>query len=222
MQMDSPLISQPQGRRFSPPGPNSLLTALPVDLFASVLLLLKIPEIASLCNLVLKQGGADRGRPSVADRAGEDGAKELEEVLDMILIEMKKEGKTNLANLNRSRVRKYLSKYSHLEYSKYYDNINQIIWNLSNIPPLNMSPEVEEQLCMMFEKIQDPFERHRSSNRINFLSYSYVIHKFCQLLGYTQYLSYFTLLKSKDKLHEQDKIWKKICDDLDWKYNPSR
>jgi hypothetical protein len=145
-----------------------------------------------------------------------------QEVLDMILIEMKKEGKTNLANLTRSRVKKYLSKYSNLGYSKYYDNINQIIWNLSNIPPLNMPPEVEEQLCTMFEKIQEPFEMHRSSNRINFLSYSYVIHKFCQLLGYNQYLSYFTLLKSKDKLHEQDKIWKKICEELDWRYYPSR
>jgi hypothetical protein len=84
-----------------------------------------------------------------------------------------------------------------------------------------MKPEVEEQLCNMFQKIQEPFERHCPPDRINFLSYSYVIYKFCQLLGYHEYLPYFSLLKSKDKLRTQDKIWKNICLDIGWKFYPS-
>lgn len=143
------------------------------------------------------------------------------EVYDVILIEFKKEKNKNLANLTRSKVKGYLQKYTNLGYNKYYENINQIICHLNGVQPLSMLPEVEEQLCNMFLKIQEPFIKHCPSDRTNFLSYSYVIHKFCQLLGYHEYLPYFNLLKSKDKLHDQDVIWKKICQDLAWKYYPS-
>lgn len=144
-----------------------------------------------------------------------------QEIYDIILIEFKKEKRTNLATLTRSRVKKYLQKYGHLGYNKYYENINQIICHLNGIQPFYMKPEVEEQLCNMFQKIQEPFEKHCPSGRTNFLSYSYVIYKFCQLLGYDQYLPYFSLLKSKDKLRQQDKIWKNICLDIGWKFYPS-
>ena len=144
------------------------------------------------------------------------------EVYDVILVEFKKEKKNNLASLTRARVKKYLQKYTHLSYNKYYENINQIICHLNGMQPLSMPPEVEEQLCNMFGKIQEPFEKHCPPDRTNFLSYSYVIHKFCQLLGYKEYLPYFNLLKSKDKLHQQDKIWKKICVDIPgWTYHSS-
>lgn len=144
-----------------------------------------------------------------------------QEIYDIILIEFKKEKRTNLATLTRSRVKKYLQKYGHLGYNKYYENINQIICHLNGIQPFYMKPEVEEQLCNMFQKIQEPFEKHCPPGRTNFLSYSYVIYKFCQLLGYDQYLPYFSLLKSKDKLRQQDKIWKNICLDIGWKFYPS-
>ena len=141
-----------------------------------------------------------------------------QEVYDVILVEFKKEKKTNLASLTIAKVRRYLQKYTHLGYNKYYENVNQIICHLNGMQPLSMPPDVEEQLCNMFQKIQEPFEKHCPPDRTNFLSYSYVIHKFCQLLGYYEYLPYFNLLKSKEKLHQQDKIWKKICVDLGWKY----
>lgn len=43
----------------------------------------------------------------------------------------------------------------------------------------------------------------------------------CELLGKDDLLKYFPLLKSKQKLHEQDKIWKDICADLRWQFIPS-
>lgn len=144
-----------------------------------------------------------------------------QEVYDAILVEFKKEKRTNLANLNKQKVKRYLQKYSHLGYHKYYENINQIICHLNGYKPFYMKPEVEEQLCNMFIKIQEPFDRHCPPGRTNFLSYSYVIYKFCQLLGYYEYLQYFNLHKSKDKLRQHDKIWKKICGDLGWTYYPS-
>ena len=59
------------------------------------------------------------------------------------------------------------------------------------------------------------------ATRKNFLSYSYVIHKFCELLEFDHLLEYFPLLKSREKLHQQDLIWTKICRDLKWQFIPS-
>ena len=68
----------------------------------------------------------------------------------------------------------------------------------------------------MFKDIQAPFEKHCPPERKNFLSYSYVLYKFCELLGEDEYLEYFPLLKSKEKLYNQDVLFRKICEELRW------
>ena len=73
----------------------------------------------------------------------------------------------------------------------------------------------------MFKLISAPFENNKSKERLNFLSYSFVLHKFFQLLEMDEYLKYFPLLKSREKLRLQDSIWKKICKELRWEYIPS-
>ena len=78
--------------------------------------------------------------------------------------------------------------------------------------------ELEERLRSMFKDIQIPFMKHCPPSRKNFLSYSYVLHKFIQLLEKDEFLKYFPLLKSREKLHEQDLIWKKICVELNWQF----
>ena len=70
----------------------------------------------------------------------------------------------------------------------------------------------------MFKDIQIPFRQVCPSNRKNFLSYYYVLHKFVELLGIDELKSSFPLLKSREKLHEQDKIWKQICKILKWEF----
>ena len=42
--------------------------------------------------------------------------------------------------------------------------------------------EYEEQLRNMFKEIQIPFMNNCPEERKNFLSYSYVLYKFCELL----------------------------------------
>jgi atypical dual specificity phosphatase len=78
--------------------------------------------------------------------------------------------------------------------------------------------KLEEKLKNMFRDIQAPFARHLPDDRKNFLSYSYVLYKFCELLGEDDFLPCFPLLKSKEKLYQQDVIWKKICEELQWEY----
>jgi len=81
-----------------------------------------------------------------------------------------------------------------------------------------MSREIEEKLRYMFKEIQPSFQTHCPKDRNNFLSYSYVLYKFCELLELDEYLSCFQLLKNRDKLYIQDKIWQKICADLSWQF----
>jgi hypothetical protein len=82
----------------------------------------------------------------------------------------------------------------------------------------SLSRKEEEQLRTLFKEIQIPFSNNCPPNRKNFLSYSYVLHKFCELLEYDYLLPYFPLLKSREKLLQQDQIWKCICNDLNWQF----
>jgi hypothetical protein len=53
------------------------------------------------------------------------------------------------------------------------------------------------------------------------LNYYYTAYKLCELLGEEQYLEHFPMLKDKEKRIEQDVIWKKICEELDWEFIPT-
>jgi hypothetical protein len=135
------------------------------------------------------------------------------EVYDMIRKELKKERKS-VNDLNFSRVKRYLKKYSHLGYNHYYDHTFHIINKMNGQKPLSMTPEMEEKLRYLFLQIQKPFDKYCPTGRKNFISYNFVFYKFCEMLGYDEFLKYFPLLKSKEKLYQQEQIWKKICDDI--------
>ncbi len=137
------------------------------------------------------------------------------EVFDKILVEIKKERITNMVKINQTKLRKILKK---LKLNKYYEHVPHIINRLNGVQAPVMDRHTEEKLRMMFKEIQGPFMKHCPKTRKNFLSYSYVLHKFVQLLELDSFLPCFTLLKSREKLHQQDVIWQKICKDLKWEY----
>jgi hypothetical protein len=141
-----------------------------------------------------------------------------EEIIHKLLCEIKKERITDSKQITHERIKKYLKK---IGYSKYYEHVPIIINKISGKPPARISYDVEHVLIDMFKKIQRPFERHCPPNRKNFLSYSYTLHKFSELLERRDLLVLFPLLKSRDKLYQQDRIWKKICEDLEWEFIPS-
>ena len=141
-----------------------------------------------------------------------------QELYDQILIEIKKERIDNMGDLTPSKVREILKK---LKKNKYYEHVPHIINKLNGLPPPIMSRETEEELRRMFKEIQIPFAKFCPKDRKNFLSYSYVLHKFVELLELDQFLDCFILLKSREKLHQQDLIWKQICDYLKWEFIPS-
>jgi len=139
------------------------------------------------------------------------------------LLEIKKQRISNMADLTPKRVRDILKKLNG-DARKYYEHIPFIIHRLNGMSMPHFSPELEDKLRSMFKEIQVPFSKAIlivDINRKNFLSYSFVLHKFMQLLGMDEHVRHFQLLRSREKLHIQDQIWRKICEELRWQYIPS-
>lgn len=136
-----------------------------------------------------------------------------DEVIERIKKQIKKE-RIPLESLTNTKTKDILK---NLGYNKYYEHIPFIKDKLGIKPPV-MSPELEDRLCGLFYDIQRPYAKHCPDGRVNFLNYYYVLYKMCELLGETQFLPHFPMLKDRVKRIEQDEIWKKICDELDWEF----
>eukprot|EP00741_Cyanophora_paradoxa_P001497 tig00000492_g1449.t1 len=136
-----------------------------------------------------------------------------EEVYQRVYEEFRKNRK--LDQIRPDLIRATLKK---LKLSKLYEHVGIIYSRLTGTPPPRLSKEQEDRIKQMFSDIQEPFERACPSKRKNFLSYSFVLHKICELLGLDDFLPYFPLLKSREKLHQQDGIWRLICADLGWEF----
>lgn len=138
-----------------------------------------------------------------------------DEVYHKIYVELKKERIENMAQITPAKMKEILKR---LKLNKYYEHIPHITNRINGQPAPVMDRKTEEKLRSMFKEIQAPFLKHCPAERKNFLSYSYVLHKFCQLLGLDDFLKCFQLLKSREKLHQQDVIWEKICRELRWEF----
>ena len=136
-------------------------------------------------------------------------------VYNDIINEINKESYLSIDTVTIPKLRSILKK---LKLNKYYEHVPHIINRLTGTPAPTITREIEAKLRSMFKEIQNPWMKFCPNNRSNFLSYSYVLYKCLQLLEKDEYLDSFTLLKSREKLAEQDKIWKCICSDLRWEY----
>ena len=140
-----------------------------------------------------------------------------EEVLENIKQQLNKE-RIPLSKFTNSKAKEVLKK---LGYNKYYEHIPFIKDKLGIKPPI-MTPELEETLCNLFMEIQGPYAKFCPDDRVNFLNYYYTVYKLCELLEKSEFLSYFPMLKDKEKRIEQDDIWKKICEELNWVFIPTQ
>lgn len=139
------------------------------------------------------------------------------EVIEAIRNRIKKERIKDMKQLNYEKMREILRK---LGLNKYFEHI-QYINSIFGIKPPIMSEELYETLCVLFIEIQKPWSIHCPPNRTNFFNYTYTLYQLCVLLDQTQYLPYIPLLKDRTKQLEQDMIWKKVCNSLDWAFFPT-
>ena len=120
-------------------------------------------------------------------------------------------------NLSYDKIKKILKK---IDLHEYYKNISFIIFKITGKQPPTFTKEQEDKLKKMFDLTQEPFTKFKT-NRTNYASYPYTLYKFCELLELDQFCKFFCLLKNRKKLREQDKLFKKICDYLEWEFYPS-
>jgi hypothetical protein len=152
----------------------------------------------------------------LAQFQGKETTQIPDEVIEQIQLQIKKE-RISIKHLTYSKTKEILKK---LGFNKYYEHI-AFIKNKLGIKPPVFSPELEDTLCNLFMEIQAPYANTSPDYRVNFLNYYYVLFKFCELLGETQYLDDIPLLKDREKLIEQDDTWKKMCFVLNWVFIPT-
>jgi len=147
-------------------------------------------------------------------------AKETTQIPDIVLENIKsqiKKERITLEQISNKKAKEILKK---LGYNKYYEHIPFIKDKLGIKPPI-MGPELEETLCNLFMDIQEPYAKYCPDSRVNFLNYYYTVYKLCELLDQREFLPFFPMLKDREKRIEQDEIWKKICEELDWEFIPT-
>ena len=141
-----------------------------------------------------------------------------EEIFDKIVNELRKNKYySNKKNINRNVIQKILKK---LGYSKLYKHTPFIINKITGNPAPTISRDIEEKFIKMFEMIQEPWEIYKPKGRKNFISYPYILYKFCELLELEYLLDYFPMLDFPN-LAIPDKVWKQICGHLKWEFFPT-
>ena len=152
----------------------------------------------------------------IAQFQGKETTQIPQEVIENIKQQIKKE-RIDISEITNSKTKEILKK---LSYNKFYEHIPYIKEKLG-IPPPIMSIEFEETLFNLFIELQAPYSKFCPDDRVNFLNYYYTAYKLCELLGETQYLEHFPMLKDREKRIDQDNIWKKICEELNWEFIPT-
>lgn len=140
------------------------------------------------------------------------------EVLENIIFQIKKE-RVSMDELSYKRIKSILK---NLGYNKYYEHIAYIKNKLGIKPPV-MSQELEKTLCNLFGEIQNPYSKYCPNDRTNFLNYYYTVFKLCELLDQKEYLPLLkeSMIGDRIKRIEQDNVWKKICEEMDWEFIPT-
>jgi predicted nucleic acid-binding Zn-ribbon protein len=139
-----------------------------------------------------------------------------QDIIEAVMRELRKERISDPKKVKKDKIREVLQK---LKFSKMYDHVQQIKNRIQQqMTMLTLSKEMEEKLQHMFKEIQPAFIKYCPANRSNFLSYPYVLYKLCQLLEMDEFLPCFQLLKSREKLYQQDQVWQQICKEMRWQF----
>lgn len=141
-----------------------------------------------------------------------------EDVLTQVMSRLYDERIDRSEDVTIHKVRDILKK---LKLRKYYEHVQLITCRITGRAPPSMTPEMEERLKVCFLAASAAFQRHIPEGRKNMVSYTFVCQKLCMLLGYTDFIPFFSQLKSRDKMVKAELCWARICKDLNWPFIPS-
>lgn len=125
----------------------------------------------------------------------------------------------NITTMNTKHLKDILKE---LNMNKYYDHIQCVINILNeNTDNTKIIPEnTLAQIKNMFQQIHNTFLIIKPKDRHNFMNYPYIIFKIFELLELDQFLENIPKLQ-RNSLKKLDKLWKEICNQLNWEFYPS-
>lgn len=104
-----------------------------------------------------------------------------------------------------------------LRLQRYYDHIVFIMKELRGTPLFEMTRTQEDRLVKLFCQLRTSF-LELSHERVNMLSYPYIISKLCELQGWIRVAKIIPTLKSTMRIKEQDELWYRICRSRGWQF----
>jgi len=117
-------------------------------------------------------------------------------------------------NITRSILRKS-------KLTKFIENSHYIWAMASNRQPPYIKKLVEDKLIRYFKAIVQVYEPLKGDKRNSFMNYYYVLYKLLHLMKEYELLQYIPLLRTKQRIREHDRVWKKVCEELDWSFHPT-
>jgi hypothetical protein len=126
------------------------------------------------------------------------------------------ENVSDLTGINLTRIILRKSKLS-----KYNENANMIWSMVSGRQPPYIKKLVEDKLLRYFKAIAQVYEPLKGLKRNSFMNYYYVLYKLLHVMKEYELLPYVPLLKTKQRIREHDRMWYRICLELDWTYYPT-
>ena len=134
-------------------------------------------------------------------------------LLDRLSQEFAKTGVTK-ENVTPAKIRQGLK---NLKAPKFYNHIHTMQHMIFGVLPPQMEEEQERAIMEVFGDIITVYNNLKKTNnvqRVNMLSYSYVLRKIMEMLGYDEFIDQLVLLKHRDRLQEQERIWKLMCEEV--------
>lgn len=140
---------------------------------------------------------------------------------------------TDMKKVTRALVRKYLRDLTYIKVTrkdgstyitegpKYYKHTSQIAQRISGRQEVVIPPWITRKIRRMFSVIEVAFDEIRPEYRKNFSNYAPVINHLLELLDDPEadaLMKHFPKLKSKDKHLDQEALWEKACNRVQWQY----
>jgi hypothetical protein len=107
-----------------------------------------------------------------------------------------------------------------LDYSKHYENVTLIHYNLTGKKPDDIS-HLEDRLLADFDILVETYDKHFKNkvSRVNFISTQYVLYQLLQKYHHPCRKEDFVILKTMDRKSFHDSICRELFSVLCWSFN---
>ena len=108
------------------------------------------------------------------------------------------------------------TEFNYIKYDRTYQKSNHFsncLKKCKRLPEFHKN-KIEEQ----FKEIEYPLHQIYKANGKEFLNYKFIIRKLLILNNLKQFLKFYPVLKSNQKVRVHDRLWFQLCEQLEMKY----